>query len=161
MARGQHFANHHPGSPCRGRGGTATPRILELSPEGLGPRIEPGRQGERRGHDRTGANTDGKHAVCPPPHPPPANSRSISHPGVVCRRLEGAGSQVNYGRRGAGVGVTLWVNPDETAVGKDFVSPGPGSFQRLFFSFLIPPRFHWPLKWVIMACMLQRRRRNA
>lgn len=55
------------------------PRILELSPEGPGParrvlwllrpRTDPDKRGERHGrdtteHNRTGANTDGKHAVC-------------------------------------------------------------------------------------------------
>lgn len=161
MARGRHFADHHPGSPRQGRGGTAMPRILELSSEGLGPRTEPGTRGERRGHDGTGANTDGKHAVCgaTAPHQPTPGPSLTPESSAAGWRV--SGSRVNSGRRGAGAGGTLRVNPDETAVGKDFVSPGPGSFQRLFFSFLIPPRFHWPLKWVIMACTLQRRRRNA
>lgn len=52
----------------------AKPRILELSPEGPGPahwalwllrtRTDPGMREGGHGHDRTGANTDGKHSVC-------------------------------------------------------------------------------------------------
>ena len=51
-----------PRVPCRKPGGVATPRILELSPEGLAhwalwllrPRADPSRRGERHGRDTTG-----------------------------------------------------------------------------------------------------------
>lgn len=83
------------------------PRILELSPEGLGPahwvlwplrtRKDPQPEGRRHGHGGTGRDGTGQDLILTentrrlppggsfwgmPPHTSPATSRSISHPGV-------------------------------------------------------------------------------
>lgn len=91
-------------------------RILELSPEGLGPAHwargsafqGPGQSlacGEKGMSTRQGLIlTESTRSAGPPPRTSPGDSRSISHPGVFCRRLAGVGSQVNSGQRGAGAG---------------------------------------------------------
>ena len=91
-------------------------RILELSPEGPGPAHwahdsafqGPGQSlacGEKGMATRQGLIlTESTRSAGPPPRTSPADSRSISHPGVFCRRLAGVGSRVNSGQRGAGAG---------------------------------------------------------
>ena len=90
-------------------------------------------RGERYGH-KTGANTDGEHAVCgaAAPHQPCRLQVHLS-PGSLLPQAGGRGFTGELWTEGGGGRGALRVNPDETAVGKDFVSPGPGSFQRLFF----------------------------
>lgn len=131
-------------------GGAATPRILELSPEGLGPaywvlwppRTRKDRQpeGRRRGRDRTGQelilteNTWSAEAACwrqllgyAAPHQP-CNLQVHLSPWSLLIRAEDAGLRTNSGRRAAG-------RPVYESTGdrsrRDSASPGPGSFRGL------------------------------
>jgi len=127
----------------------ATPRILELSPKGLGPahwvlwllrtrKDPPSLKGggvATAGRDRTGANTDGKHAEAASwrqllgyaaPHQPCHLQVHLS-PWSLLMWAEGVGLRTNSGRRAAGRPVCE--SGDRSRWGS--ASPGPGSFRWL------------------------------